>query len=72
MVASLNSQDLRRAAPWRIGITLGDVAGIGPEITLKALAALAGEPGPDFLVVGDAAVIHRANRDFGLPLQPMS
>ena len=24
-----------------IGITLGDVTGIGPEVTLKALAALA-------------------------------
>ena len=26
-----------------IGITLGDVTGIGPEVTLKALAAEAGQ-----------------------------
>ena len=30
-----------------IGITLGDVTGIGPEITLKALAAWRRESGGD-------------------------
>lgn len=56
----------------RIGITLGDVTGIGPEITLKALSALANEPGPGFLLIGDAAAIQRANRETGLPLQAAS
>ncbi|RME92810.1 MAG: hypothetical protein D6766_09380, partial [Verrucomicrobia bacterium] len=52
----------------RLGITLGDVTGIGPEITLKALAALANEPGPDFLLIGDPDLIERENRHHGLPL----
>jgi 4-hydroxythreonine-4-phosphate dehydrogenase len=37
----------------RIGVTLGDPAGIGPEIVEKALAAGAGE-GADITVFGDA------------------
>lgn len=53
---------------FRVGITLGDVTGIGPEITLKALAALAAEPGPDFLLIGDPEVLERENRRFRLPL----
>lgn len=51
---------------------MGDVTGIGPEITLKALAALADEPGPDFLIIGDAGAIGRANHGVNLPLAPAS
>src|SRR5689334_10658153 len=55
-----------------IGISLGDMAGIGPEVTLKALAAEA--PGNDFryLLLGDAGLLDRLNAQLGLkiPLQP--
>ncbi len=57
-----------------IGITLGDVTGIGPEITLKALAAWRHESGGElparFLILGDAAWLARANAPLGLPLAP--
>ena len=55
----------------RIGISLGDLTGIGPEVTLKALAA---EPPTDptrYLLIGDAKHLHRLNEKLGLriPLQ---
>ncbi len=57
-----------------IGITLGDVTGIGPEITLRALAPWVREPAADpevrFLILGDAGWLARANRPLGLPLVP--
>ncbi len=57
-----------------IGISLGDITGIGPEVTLKALAA---EPhGQDvrYLLIGDAGVLDEWNRRLGLklPLQPFT
>ena len=42
-----------------IGITMGDPAGIGPEIIAKALAQ---SPSAPALVVGDAAIMQRAVR----------
>jgi 4-hydroxythreonine-4-phosphate dehydrogenase len=44
----------------RIGITLGDVTGIGPEVTVKALAKW---PAPDFrcLIIGDVARLKLLN-----------
>ena len=55
-----------------IGISLGDITGIGPEVTLKALAA---EPhGQDvrYLLIGDGGVLEDLNQRLGLklPLQP--
>lgn len=52
----------------RIGITLGDVTGIGPEVTLKALAADAGSDGTQYLVIGDAGYAHRLNEHLQLNL----
>lgn len=61
-----------------VGITLGDITGIGPEVTLKALAALsAPEPtdarasvdelaGPRFLILGDAGWFEATKRGIGL------
>jgi 4-hydroxythreonine-4-phosphate dehydrogenase len=53
-----------------IGITLGDVTGIGPEVTLKALARNPGD-GSRYLLIGDAACARRLNQQLGLnlPLQ---
>jgi len=55
-----------------IGISLGDVTGIGPEVTLKALALEAPTDDARYLVIGDAGHAHRLNERLGLklPLQP--
>jgi 4-hydroxythreonine-4-phosphate dehydrogenase len=52
-----------------IGISLGDVTGIGPEVALKALAALG--PGRDdtrYLILGDPEVCARLRDRLELPL----
>ena len=51
----------------RIAITMGDPGGIGPEVVMKALPAVAGECIP--LVVGDRAVLETALRKFRIPLR---
>lgn len=55
-----------------IGICIGDVTGIGPEVTLKALADLAGEDNERYLLIGDPQWLERVNDRFniGLPLSP--
>ena len=51
-----------------IGISLGDVTGIGPEVTLKAVAAEAQTDDTRYLVIGDAAHVRRLNEQLGLKL----
>ena len=56
--------------PLRIGLTIGDVTGIGPEIALKAVAA---EPAPDdtcYRFIGDSTRLRLLNETLklGLPL----
>lgn len=51
-----------------IGISLGDITGIGPEVTLKALAA---ENPPDktrYLIIGDLDHVRGLNQRLGLNL----
>src|SRR5690242_3649919 len=57
-----------------IGITLGDVTGIGPEVTLKALAAEALNDDTRYLLIGDEGYVHRLNEKLGtkLPLEKFS
>ena len=57
-----------------IGITLGDVTGIGPEVTLKALAAAAANDDTRYLLIGDEAYARRLNEKpgAGLPLKKFS
>ena len=43
--------------PRTIALAIGDPNGIGPEIAVKAAAALAGGAGPHVIVVGDPQVI---------------
>jgi len=52
----------------RIGITLGDVTGIGPEVTLKALAAQDESDNARYLLIGDVEHIQALNRKLGLNL----
>lgn len=53
-----------------IAITLGDMTGIGPEVTLKALAAEAAQDDEHYLLVGDFQCLQLCNEKFGtrLPL----
>ncbi len=54
-----------------IGITLGDITGIGPEVTLKAVAAELESNGARYVLIGDAACARRVNEQLrlNLPLQ---
>jgi len=51
-----------------LGITLGDVTGIGPEVTLKALAAELPNDSTRYVIVGDHGRVARMNDQLGLGL----
>ncbi len=51
-----------------IGICLGDVTGVGPEVTLKALAALQHEDDTRYLLIGDGLLLRELNARLGLKL----
>jgi 4-hydroxythreonine-4-phosphate dehydrogenase len=51
-----------------IGISLGDITGIGPEVTLKALAVEAKADDTRYLLIGDAEHARRLNEQLGLKL----
>jgi len=51
-----------------IGISLGDMAGIGPEVTLKALAEEAGDDDWRYLLIGDELRLRELNDRLGLKL----
>ncbi len=51
-----------------IGITLGDVTGIGPEVALKAVAAEAPNDDRRYLLIGNSDSINRLNQKSGLNL----
>jgi 4-hydroxythreonine-4-phosphate dehydrogenase len=57
-----------------IAISLGDVTGIGPEVTLKALAAEAEQDDTRYLLIGDSDLTAALYEQLGLqlPLQPFS
>lgn len=50
----------------RIGISLGDVTGIGPEVTLKALAVEARSGDTHYLLIGDEGQVRTLNERLGL------
>ncbi len=51
-----------------IAISLGDVTGIGPEVTLKALAAEMTADDCRYLLIGDVELTQRLNQTLGLNL----
>ena len=51
-----------------LGISLGDVTGVGPEVTLKAIAAEAAADDTKYLLIGDEGVLRRLNSSTGLNL----
>ena len=61
----------RAAASAPLAVTLGDPAGIGPEIIVKAWAALR-QDGPAFMVVGDHDALSAARSGGGAKLRRIS
>lgn len=55
-----------------LALTLGDPAGIGPEITAKTLAEFAGTPDHHGIAVGDRIAIEKAVEVLGLDVQVRS
>jgi 4-hydroxythreonine-4-phosphate dehydrogenase len=51
-----------------IGISLGDVTGISPEVALKAIAAEAVNDETRYLLIGDMDCVNRLNQKLGLKL----
>ncbi|MFA6563014.1 MAG: 4-hydroxythreonine-4-phosphate dehydrogenase PdxA [Verrucomicrobiia bacterium] len=49
-----------------IGITLGDAAGIGPEIVVKAVSSGRLPPNFQYIIIGDAGVLDRTCRNLGV------
>ncbi len=58
-------------SPLRLGISLGDVTGIGPEVTLKALALALTSAAADirYVIIGDAPLVRDLNARLGLNLE---
>jgi len=52
-----------------IGISLGDLTGIGPEVTLKALATADSGDNTRYLLIGDVAHLRGLNQRLGLNLE---
>ena len=67
--SDLVSNGERENSTPRVAITMGDAAGIGPEIVLKALQDknILGVCQP--VIIGDARVLHRAARDLGMDFE---
>ena len=65
---NLQKNKLHKTLP-RIGITIGDAAGIGPEITLKALADEDIRKICHPIIIGDASFLRRMSHDLILPLE---
>ena len=55
--------------PLCLAISLGDVTGIGPEVTLKALAQELGADDTRYLLIGDIGCLHGLNEQLHLGLQ---
>jgi 4-hydroxythreonine-4-phosphate dehydrogenase len=57
-----------------IGISLGDVTGVGPEVALKAVTAEAGRDDTKYLFIGDGNILRQLNQklSLNLPLEKFS
>jgi len=63
-----------RRGPIRIGITLGDINGIGPEIALKAAREWTRKAAGrvQLVLIGPAKVLHEQGERFGLEVPPLA
>ena len=53
-----------------IGITIGDPAGVGPEVTLKAVAEMGPKDRAQTRIFGNLATLQRVADILTLPLRP--
>lgn len=70
MRKSLDSTSLAQDGALRLGLTMGDPSGIGPEICLKALQTLDAQgalTAHRFELFADAALVRRLGQTLGLP-----
>jgi 4-hydroxythreonine-4-phosphate dehydrogenase len=58
----------------RIGIAIGDVTGVGPEVALKAVAAESKKDSAQYVFIGDENILERLNQKLSLclPLKPLA
>ena len=54
---------------YEIAITMGDPAGIGPEIICRALSAMSATERATAMVIGDPAIYRRAAASVGVVLE---
>ena len=54
--------------PLRIGITLGDITGIGPEVAFKAIASEEASDETRYVLIGDARCLRQLNDSLRLKL----
>ena len=60
-----------RLRSWKIGVTLGDVTGIGPEVSLKALQHLQGTSDVEHVLIGDVEAVKQTSQRLGIPCPPV-
>lgn len=53
----------------KVAVTLGDPAGVGPEVIVKALASMTPEERRDFVIVGNIEALERADKATGAGLR---
>ena len=58
----------------RIGIAIGDVTGVGPEVALKAAAAESKKDSTQYVFIGDENILERLNQKLSLrlPFKPLA
>ena len=61
-------KDFRAVFLKPICISIGDITGVGSEVSLKALAAESGIDNARYVLVGDEAHLHNLNRGLGIGL----
>ncbi|MDC7231383.1 MAG: 4-hydroxythreonine-4-phosphate dehydrogenase PdxA [Sphaerochaetaceae bacterium] len=52
---------------WYLAVPLGDPAGIGPEIVLKAMQRVNLPPSMGMVVIGDVPLLKKVSTDLGIP-----
>ena len=65
----MKKENNSKKLPTRVGITIGDAAGIGPEITLKALLDKSISEICLPIVIGDARFLQRLVSEIDLPIE---
>ena len=64
-----SSPPVKRQSCYDIAITMGDPAGIGPEIICRALSAMSAAERATAMVIGDPAIYRRAAASIGAALE---